>query len=310
MGIPTNDVLIQVLNGQAESALVDIVDALKTGQCNLFLGSAVHALPPEDHPSYAALKGKLPPIGPRLSERLAEKCKYNERFPGDDPQNLQRVSQYFEAQKHRTGLESELFDAVHKDRIASPILRGLAELDFRVIVTTNYDRLFEKALGLVGKTPITSIYHANEDVEKTLTTDSNQPVHLDAPFLFKMHGDIMTPGSIVITEEDYIQFILRFRDLQPYHAVPDKILEAIKSAPTLFIGYSLKDYNLRVWLKMLRKLVDVSRFPSNYSVDFRPDPLIWDVWSNRRRYINFVARNVWEFVPDVYQRVIGKVMPL
>ena len=43
-----------------------------------------------------------------------------------------------------------------------------------------------------------------------------------------------------------------------------------------------------------------------YSVDFRPDPLIFDVWHNQRRYVNFIAEDVWTFVPRLYERVLGR----
>ena len=35
-----------------------------------------------------------------------------------------------------------------------------------------------------------------------------------------------------------------------------------------------------------------------YSVDYHPDPLIFDVWHNQRRYVKFIAQDVWAFVPE------------
>jgi hypothetical protein len=43
-----------------------------------------------------------------------------------------------------------------------------------------------------------------------------------------------------------------------------------------------------------------------YSVDFKPDPLILDVWENQRRYIRFIAQDVWAFVPALYEAVVGR----
>ena len=34
-----------------------------------------------------------------------------------------------------------------------------------------------------------------------------------------------------------------------------------------------------------------------YSVDVSPDPLILDVWQSQRRYVKFIAQDVWSFVP-------------
>ena len=43
-----------------------------------------------------------------------------------------------------------------------------------------------------------------------------------------------------------------------------------------------------------------------YSVDLLPDPLILDVWQSQRRYVKFIAQDVWSFVPSLYERVRGK----
>ena len=43
-----------------------------------------------------------------------------------------------------------------------------------------------------------------------------------------------------------------------------------------------------------------------YSVDYDPDPLIFDVWHNQRRYVKIIAQDVWAFVPGLYEVVLGK----
>ncbi len=40
-----------------------------------------------------------------------------------------------------------------------------------------------------------------------------------------------------------------------------------------------------------------------YSVDVHPDALIVDVWQDQRRYVKFIARDVWSFVPQLYEAV-------
>ena len=115
--------------------------------------------------------------------------------------------------------------------------------------------------------------------------------------VFKIHGDVSVPESIVITDEDYIQFVLRMSSKEPYDPVPLTLKYYLTRWTTLFVGYSLLDYNLRLLFKTLRWKVDVARLPDMYSVDYEPDPLIVDVWHNQRRYINFIAQDVWAFVP-------------
>jgi hypothetical protein len=296
----------------SDVAFGEIVDAVKKGTCNLFMGAAVHASPPKDDPVYKFPLQKLPPIGSGLAEALASDPAYEKRFPNEDLNNLARVAQTYESLHSRAGLITKVRELVEEGKEPSPVLRVLAELAFPVIVTTNYDTLFQKALGLAAKVPFVSVYEANEGTPQPKAVADLPTNHRPTPgkpFLFKMHGDIETGDSIVITDEDYIQFILRMRDQDPLQSIPNTVLEGIRRAPTLFVGYSLRDYNLRVLLKRLRQF-DRGNGVVAYSIDLSPDPIIWDVWWQQRRYINFVSLNVWEFVPKLYKEVTGKEMPV
>ncbi|SPE35128.1 hypothetical protein SBA6_410078 [Candidatus Sulfopaludibacter sp. SbA6] len=300
-----------MLDDLGRVAFDEIVAAVRAGKCTLFMGAAVHAPPPQDDPKYKFPKEKLPPIGEGLARELASDHAYRQRFPDDDTSNLARVAQTSESLHRRDGLVRKVRELVETGKEPSPVLRALAKLDFPIVVTTNYDTLFQKALGLALKVPTVSSYHSNEDVPlPTATTDMKDTPQPSQPFLYKMHGDIQTGESLVLTDEDYIQFILRLRDPEPLHVVPNVVLAAMKTAPTLFVGYSLRDYNLRVLLKRLRSVVMTPEHaPPTYSIDLSPDPIIWDVWYSRRRFVNFVALNVWEFVPKLYQAVTGQEMP-
>src|SRR5882762_10616287 len=116
-----------------------------------------------------------------------------------------------------------------------------------------------------------------------------------------MHGCVSDPNSIVVTDEDYILFVMRMGDSPPYHAVPERLQVKFKRWPTLFVGYSLLDYNLRLLFKTLRWKMDKAKFPTTYSVDPYPDPLIFDVWYNQNKYVTFIAQDVWNFVPELYR---------
>ncbi len=56
----------------------------------------------------------------------------------------------------------------------------------------------------------------------------------------------------MLTDEDYIQFVLRMRDEDNIHPFPFTARYYLRKYPTPFIGYSLLDYNLRLFLKTLR----------------------------------------------------------
>ena len=292
------------MNSADEGTLKLVAEHVSRGECILFLGAGVHYPPPRGS-RYQYPASKRPPLGGTLSVLLARKSNFRAQFKKDLDANLQRVSLYYETAFSRSQLVQEVKNAVFTGKAPSPALRGLAALNFPLIITTNYDQLLERSLEAVGKHPRVSVYSPAEYVR----TRDYKDVARDRPFLFKIHGDIDRPDSLVITDEDYIQFILRMSDKDPFHPVPETLLYYFKKWPTLFVGYSLLDYDLRVLFKTLRWRLDRADIPDAYSVDPYPDPLIVEVWSNQRKYIRFIAQDVWRFVPRLYQTVIGKAMP-
>ncbi|HEY0080316.1 MAG TPA: SIR2 family protein [Pyrinomonadaceae bacterium] len=302
--------ILAVIKEKEEHALDEIAASVSSGKCNLFLGAGVHASPPENSP-YKYEESKRPPIGSALSRALAAKSQFSKRFPDEDIRNLQRVAQDFEVQFKRPKLIEEIKKAVDVGKEPSEALCALAKMNFPVIVTTNYDHLLEKAFQRADKEPsMVSIYKKNEDRKNKEETDDlwqDDPTP-DKPFLFKVHGDINRPESIVITDEDYIHFILRMTETGGYNPVPETVRVRMKKWPTLFIGYSLRDYNLRVLFKTLRWGIDKANYPNTYSVDLYPDRLIYEMWSQAQSFVWFLAQDVWTFVPELYRRVRGEEM--
>ncbi len=281
-----------------DSALAEIAESVRAGQCILFLGAGVHHAPPRAGFVYPA--AYRPPMGSSLSRTLAAECDFTKRLPNESTLNLQRVSLFYERQRSRSALISRIRSEVQYGRRPSPILRALARMNFPLIITTNYDQLFEKALASENKQPRVSVYSPDR-----FTTIRDYAPSTKQPFLFKIHGDIDVPDSVVITDEDYIQFVMRMTDRDPFNPVPETFVYHLKRWPTLSLGYSLMDYNLRLLFKSLRWKVD-SGFPDMYSVDTAPDPLILDVWWNQRRYVRFIVQDVWRFVPKLARIVSGR----
>jgi hypothetical protein len=281
--------------------LVDVIGEAVTAQrCILFLGAGVHAPPPEGSP-FAYPAHERPPVGSALSRELAAACDFATRFPGEDAGNLQRVALAYEIDSSRRRLVDAIASEVDARTQPSPMLRALARLDFPLVITTNYDGLLERALRDVGKQPRVSVYKPDTEA----TTDFEDET-VQSPVIYKLHGDIAHRESLVVTDEDYIQFVLRMSDKDPYDPIPLSLKHYLKRWTTLFIGYSLLDYNLRLLFKTLRWRVDPAKVPATYSVDLRPDELILDVWQSQRRYVKFIAEDVWSFVPELFEAVRGK----
>lgn len=285
------------------NALDFLATQIDAGKCILFLGAGVHA-PPPARSRFKYPAAQRPPIGSQLSRVLAEKLELKKKHPKEDVRNLQRVSLFFEIERSRAQLVEAVREAVQDGKKASPLLRALAEIGFPLVVTTNYDRLFEGQLERVDppRSPRVSIYSPKSNEATEVFADPTA----ESPVMYKIHGDITRLDSIVITDEDYIQFVLRMRDKDQYDPVPLDLKFYLTRWTTLFVGYSLLDYNLRLLFKTLRWGTDPANIPDTYSLDFRPDPLIFDVWDNQRRYVKFIVQDSWSFIPMLYERVLGK----
>jgi hypothetical protein len=292
----------------------EIAELVRQKECILFLGAGVHYPPPKSltytcgGQRYSYPKHQRPPLGSKLSKALARESGFLSEYPKDNKRNLQRVSLHYEIEKTRYGLIERIRDAIYENKEPSPVVRALAELDFPLVATTNYDHLFEKALRDASKEPFISIYNKNRNV---VTVDYRGSVPTaKRPFLFKVHGDVMMGESIVITDEDYIDFVMRMSDKGVNNPVPETFIYFLKKWPTVFVGYSLMDYNLRLLFKTLRWIGDPALIPRTYSVDLKPDGLVYKVYSQPKGFVQFIVQDVWNFVPELYQKVKGKEMPL
>lgn len=282
-----------------ETIVSKIAEQVGKGECILFLGAGIHSPPPPDKPQYSYPENERPPLGRKLSERLAKECDFKIKFPKEDSGNLQRVSLCYELENSRQRLVDRIRNFVHDDKKPSPALCALAKMNFPLIITTNFDQLLERALWTAGKTPVPGIYNKNDQL-----ATSDRDATVKEPFVFKIHGDIMQPESLVITDEDYIDFVMRMSNKDIYHPVPETFRFYFNRWPTLFVGYSLLDYNLRLLFKTLRWKVDKARKIQTYSVDPYPDPLISKVLSSdQHTFVTFIAQDVWTFVPKLYPLV-------
>jgi hypothetical protein len=173
-------------------------------------------------------------------------------------------------------------------------------MPFCIFITTNYDNLLEEALADAHKKPTKLVYDP-DSIKRTRNVDADPTSQ--SPLVFKMHGDLEEPASIVITDEDHINFALRMSDRDIFNPVPEIVRYRLTQWPTLFIGYSLQDYKLRLLFRTLRWQLDRANFSTSYSVDLSPDPLILSVWQDRFQMISFIRYDPWDFIPWLYKKV-------
>jgi hypothetical protein len=106
-----------------------------------------------------------------------------------------------------------------------------------------------------------------------------------------MHGTIVRDTDVwdnfVITEEDYVEFLSR---MTAKTAIPSLFYPYFRERSFLFLGYSLRDWNLRVVLKNLSKFFtarsnkdiygDDEPLPS-WSIQYKVSELEMGLWQAR-----------------------------
>lgn len=287
----------------------EIVASIREKKCILFLGAGIMSPAPPDSP-FTYVESEAPPRGRELARHLMTRCG---DCPEIDADNLQRVALFYQFRPgggSREALVSAIREEITGPAIRpSPALHMLSALPFPIVITTNYDPLIDVALGRADtldgrpKKPILRIYDPHrEGPPESVPLDPTE----ENPILLKLHGDIGNPASIVVTEEDYIIFIQRMSDIHR-HPIHENIRARMNSWPILFIGYSLRDYNLRLLFRTLRWHLDVAHFPLSFSVDPRPDDLIVSVWQRGEKpMVSFVRQDLWTFVPALFQECTGR----
>jgi hypothetical protein len=306
------------------ASLEAIADAVREGRCVLFLGSGVHAPPPEgstfDYPEDAR-----PPLASALSERLAAASALAGRFPEERPTDLRRVALYVEEYLGRGPLEEWISDAVHVGKKPSPVVRALAALGFPLVITTNYDQLFETALAAAGRGPSVFIYGVDygsargerldpyrfrygsaRDHERLSTAyERFRDATAATPVVLKVHGDIGHPWTIVVTDEDYIRIANQIGIVAEYLKLA---ADETYGWTALIVGYSMLDFDFRQIFTLYTEQEPAAPRGRRYAVDHAPDALLSEIWE-RERGMEYVRCDIWSFVPDLYRLVLGKEMP-
>jgi len=190
------------------------------------------------------------PGSSKLAEALAQECGY----PGSDTKDLLRVTQYYALKFGELRLRESICEKLSPAEMRpGEVHQILASWPIKVVLTTNYDNLMERAFSKKDKDPARALYKRRGDQEQIKV-----PPSADKPLVYKLHGSLEEVDSMVITEDNYIDFLISLIEGNP--KLPDAIGAIFRSDSILFIGYGLKDWNIRVLLRYFRKDEDIRSF--------------------------------------------------
>ncbi len=245
-----------------------VAAAIADGEAVLFLGAGVNLCGRPEEAGYE--RGKYLPSGGELAKELAKHFKYRE----GDKKDLLRVSQYVAVMRGTGPLYGRLHHVFAAKYPTTPLHRFLATLPallrekgyppHQLIVTTNYDDVLEGAFedahepfDLVcyvaeGKQR-GKFWHRPPEGEARLIKKPNEYYDLSLDqrsVILKIHGAVDRAGaeqsSFVITEDHYIDYLTRTTDISGL--LPVRLAARLRNSGYLFLGYGLRDWNLRVIL--------------------------------------------------------------
>lgn len=253
------------------------------------------------------------PDGAGLAAELADAMAG--AFPAEATSDLPKVAQYYEYNVFDRSALYELLYSRFEDeqRSLSPaatakVLAAMPRENRPLfMITTNYDSMIERAFRQAQK-PICVMTQNMRDPEngasvmRLILPDGAQRIERsnefqwndDAVFpagcayLYKMHGSVHSRSpseqdDIIITEDDYIDFITNSGGSSSPYFPPSSLNAAFKIRRFLFLGYSLSDWNFRAFLRVLevRNALSGQARRRHWAIQRMPSRLDVGLWAHR-----------------------------
>jgi hypothetical protein len=217
----------------------DLIQLLQDRACTPFIGAG-------------AASGVLP-TGGALSKEWADRWEY----PFSDKYALPNVAQYLAVKMYGMFPKNQIksrFAPLPPPDFTDPDEPHsvLADLDLPIYITTNYDNFMCLALQSKGKKCRRDLCRWNDAPELSAVPNAfdgdYQPTPAE-PLVYHLHGYYEFPRSLVLTQSDYLEFLIKFARDPDF--LPAPIRTALSATALLFVGYSLNDLNFQVLFRAI-----------------------------------------------------------
>jgi len=182
-------------------------------------------------------------------------------------------------------------------------LNLLAAFDMPIFLTTSPHLLIETALRNLGKHPRTEVYTWHPGLDDVIPPefhpDPNFQPTIDEPLVYHLHGLDEFPDSLVLTEEDHLDFVSNvIHDFREIGKMPNAVRNAVSSTILILLGYNLQSWEMRVILQELIR--DQPRRPRSVAIQLDPHdtPEILDSARFQEYVQMYLAQDKYRF--DIY----------
>lgn len=306
---------------ELEAHYTTVLKAVLDARLVPFLGAGVNRCGRPPTTPWTPDQRQYLPDASELSKYLSE--SYGNL--SNDPADLARVSQYISVMNGDGPLYEELHRIFDVDYPPTGLHRFLATLPNRLsakgygrrhqlIVSTNYDDLLERAFRDAGEVFDLIVYMCegehrgrfmhfppNEAPRVIVVPNEYRDISLDRrSVILKIHGAVDRSNadgdSYVITEDHYIDYLTR-TDLSGL--VPATLAAKLRRSNFLFLGYGLRDWNLRV---ILHRIADAQRKSyRSWAILLNPDELDRRFWD--RRDVELMNIKVENYIDELDSRI-------
>jgi len=156
-------------------------------------------------------------------------------------------------------------------------LRLLARLPLPIYVTTSYYTFLERVLQAEGKIPQTQVcFWSGEPSDNLRNEHRPEPDFMPSvtrPLVFHLNGLEDYPESLVLSEDDYLDFLVEFsKQLFDNRIIPPYLRGSLARSSLLLLGYRLQDWDFRVLFRgVIISAQEVKERGFNVAIQFDPD---------------------------------------
>ncbi|WP_129627960.1 CHAT domain-containing protein [Candidatus Oscillochloris fontis] len=168
------------------------------------------------------------------------------------------LAQRFAADLAEGAEQADIYDLlavvgeIQRERNPYDPYKVLAEQPFPIYLTTAYHSLLSEALRAAGKDPLIEFCRWRPELESIPSIYDDEPRYLPTaqrPLVFHLFGILAEPESLVLTEDDHFDFLLRVARVPDL--VPLAVREALTDTALLLLGYRIDGWDFRVLYRSL-----------------------------------------------------------
>jgi len=234
-----------------------LMKRIKDGRCTPFLGAGVYS------------------EGPSLRSSVAKTWATEKNYPFSDSDDVARVARYLNVEygdaEYASGLYVDELRKVPLPNFDDPNepYHILARLPLPIYITTNYDDMMEQALAKNQRDvkPDLCKWVKGLDDISPLAEEGFQP-NVANPSVFHLYGYMKTQQSMVMSEDDYFQFLISVS--KDPELIPKRIQQAITGTSLMLLGYSLEDWDFRILFHFLAGYLKNSTSRTHVAVQLSP----------------------------------------